>query len=785
MSPSKRGLWGRMDDLLQEFIAETRETLEALSGEIVGWEADPGDRARLDAIFRFVHTIKGSCGFLDLPRLAQLSHAAEDALASVRSGERVPDPALVTAILAIIDRIGEIVEALDAGEVLATGGEALLIAALDGAVAGEGARCGTLMPAADAPAAVHAARPGQKRSVRLSVDLLDRMMSGVSDMVLARNQLARHLRMIDDPRLEAMLERLSISVDELRDTVTRTRMQRVEALFSALPRLARDAAGSLGKSVALTIEGGDVELDREMIELLRDPLVHLVRNAVDHGIEDRADRILAGKPATGELRIVARQAGNLIIIDIADDGRGIDSERLLAKVRREQPSRAAELAGLDEEARLRLIFEPGLSSRDEVTALSGRGVGMDVVKANVEQAGGRISLASRPGHGLTISLEVPLTLAILNAVLVDAAGTRFAIPRQSVDELVAVDGGAVRVDRVAGGAVVLLRGQRLPMVSLPALLGQTGSRQAGEGQAGEAAPRYLAIVSLREGRFALALDGVRDTQELVVKPAAPAVMRAGIYAGQMLPDDGAPILLLDCAGIAARAALTFEQASAVAEEEVATEAIRALLFDDIDGVRRMMVSDAVDRIEGVATGAVRALAGGLWLTIDGRSIPVWAGNGAAAGAVRTVLRLQLDGQELAYPICDAIEIVPLPQEIAPAADPHGVVAGLAVIAGEPIELVDPLALFAAIPVAAERPLCLLHGSESGWMEAFLKPAIEQAGYRVVRHARAGEPIAVALAIEDEAETAPAPALRLSRQRGAPLYRYDRTALIAALKEYRA
>ncbi|MBB3346100.1 chemotaxis protein CheA [Sphingomonas sp. BK069] len=767
-----------MDDLLQEFIAETRETLEALSGEIVGWEADPSDRARLDSIFRFVHTIKGSCGFLDLPRLARLSHAAEDALAAVRGGDRVPDSALVSAILAIIDRIGDLVEAIDAGESLDDGGEALLIAALDAVPAA--ATSAVAVPSTATPPdpsmlAATAQRAGHKRSVRLSVDLLDRMMSGVSDMVLARNQLARHLRLIEDPRLEAMLERLSLSVDELRDTVTRTRMQRVEALFSALPRLARDSASSLGKAVSLVIEGGDVELDREMIELLRDPLVHIVRNAVDHGLEDRADRILAGKPGTGELRVVARQAGNLIIIDIVDDGRGVDTDRLIAKILRDQPSRAAELRGLDEEARLRLIFEPGLSSRDEVTALSGRGVGMDVVKANVEQAGGRISLVNRPGQGLTVSLEVPLTLAILNAVLVDAAGTRFAVPRQSVDEIVAVDGGAVRVDRVGTGSIVLLRGQRLPMVELGDLLDRAPAEP----------PRYLAIVSLREGRFALALDGVRDTQELVVKPAAPAVMRAGLYAGQMLPDDGLPILLLDCSGIAAKAGLTFEQAQAQASASVAVEPVRALLFLDVDGERRLIVSDAVDRIEKVAAGAVRSLAGGTWLTIDGRSVPVWAGQGVVAETVRTVLRLQADGLELAYPVEEAVEIVPLPDELSPAADPHGIIAGLAVVAGEPIEMVDPLALFAALPVAAERPLCLLHGSEGAWMEAFLKPTIEQAGYRVVRAVNPGERPAIALAIDEEADSAPVPALRLSRSRGQPLYRYDRGALIAALKEHRA
>jgi len=292
-----------MDDLLQEFIAETRETLEALSGEIVAWESNPDDKGRLDAIFRFVHTVKGSCGFLDLPRLARLSHAAEDVLAQVRSGERLPDRALVNAVLAVVDRIGEIVEAIDAGESLADSGEDLLIAALAEGSEEIAQPTGPLVPRAPA------------RSVRLNVELLDRMMSGMSDMVLARNELARRLRQSDlDPTVEAALERLSLTVGEMRDTVTRTRMQKIDALFSALPRMVRDTAAGLGKSVSLHIEGSDVELDREMIEVMRDPLVHIVRNAIDHGIEAPADRRQAGKRENGRLNISARQSGNQIIV---------------------------------------------------------------------------------------------------------------------------------------------------------------------------------------------------------------------------------------------------------------------------------------------------------------------------------------------------------------------------------------------------------------------------------------------------------------------------------------
>lgn len=759
-----------MDDLLQDFIGETRETLEAVSGEIVGWEADPTDRARLDAIFRFVHTIKGSCGFLDLPRLLRLSHAAEDALASVRSGTRQPDRALVNAILAIIDRISELVDAIDSGEALDDSGEDMLLAALDSAIAVAPAHADPVRR--QDPATVKTG----KRSVRLSVDLLDRMMSGVSDMVLARNQLARRTRDIDDPGLSASLERLSMTVAELRDTVTRTRMQRIEALFSPLPRIVRDTAATLGKSVSLVVEGSDVELDREMVELLRDPLVHIVRNAIDHGIEAPERRLAKGKPANGRLHVVARQAGNVIIVEIGDDGDGVDTPRLVARAMHDDPARAPALQMLNEPGRLALIFEPGLTSRDEVTAVSGRGVGMDVVKANVEQIGGRISLQNRPGQGLIVVLEVPLTLAILTAVIVETAGTRFAIPRQAVEEIVSTSQAGVRVERLGGAAMAVVRGRRLPLVDLSVLLRGAPAREASS---------LLAILSLRDITFAMPLDGVADSQELVVKPAAPAVMQAGVYAGQMLPDDGVPILLLDCAGIATRAGLSaVTRATPQEETPVAPPALPALLFIGLDGVRRMIVADAVDRIEAVAPGDVRIAAGAAWLSSGGRTIRLWSTAPIAPESVGAVLRLSADAREIAYPVREALEIIPLPEGIVPV--DAGVIAGVVTIDGEPVELVDPLRLFDDLPAGAgRRPLCLLHGRESAWMEAFLRPTIEAAGYDVVRTLQPGAAAAVTLALDDDAEPAPDDAIRLSRAPGAALYRYDRAAIVAALAERRA
>ncbi len=769
MTGLERG--ARMDDLLQEFIAETRETLEAISGEIVAWEAAPADQGRLDAIFRFVHTVKGSCGFLDLPRLARLSHAAEDVLAAVRDGKRTPDTALVNAVLGIVDRIGAIVEAIAAGASLDNSDEDLLIAAL----------APDAQPCAQAPAAPQ--NRAVSRSVRLNVDLLDHMMSGMSEMVLARNELARRLRDSDvDPQVEAALERLSLTVADMRDTVTRTRMQKVDALFSALPRLVRDTSAELAKSVDLVIEGADVELDREMIELMRDPLGHIIRNAIDHGIETPAERRAAGKPMTGRLIVSARQSGNQILIEIADDGKGIDVARIVAKAAEKRLYGVAELALMSEAAKLDLIFAPGLSSRDTVTAISGRGVGMDVVRANIEQIGGRVVLTNDPGRGLRIVIHVPLTLSILSTIIVGVGSQRFALPRQAIEEIVMVRGDQVRIDTIGDAATVTVRGKRMPLVSLGHLLDLNSD-----------APPTLVIVSTREGDYALGVDTVLDTEELVVKPASPAVMATGVYAGKTLPDNGLPMLLLDASGIAAVAGLRFTPVASVsAQVEEVVPGVPALLFDDLDGQRRAIALAVIDRVEPVPTDAIRWSGGAMRLSVGDTIIPLHAVAELGARTEVAVLRLTDGESEMAYAIAEAIEIVALPAEMAPARG-TGPIAGVVSIAGEQIELVDPHALFAGQPVTlASLPVCLLQVDGSGWMETFLKPALEASGYRCVTALAAGETAAVALAMEDApVGDTMAPVVTLRRTRtadhddDASIYRYDRPALIAALAARRA
>ena len=770
-----------MDDLLDDFIAETRETLAALAEEILLWEADPTDRQRLDAIFRFVHTVKGSCGFLNLTRLERLSHAAEDVLAEVRDGQRTADGRLVDAVLAIIDRIGDIVEAMDAGQgVPSEDDEDLIGAVAVGAV-----------PAAHTLVAEAAVARAPARSIRLPLTLLDRMMNGVSNLVLTRNELAHRLR---DEGVEgdllAAFNRMSSSIAEVRDAITRTRTARIDALFGMLPRMVRDLAGDLDKQVRLEVEGGDTELDRELIEVVRDPLSHIVRNALDHGIEAMGDRARSGKPAVATLRVAARQTGNRITIEVTDDGGGIDPERIAARAIANGRLTAPEVERMSRAQKLDLVFLAGLSTADTVTEISGRGVGMDVVRANLGRIGGSVMIESQEGRGTRVTLRVPLTLTIIPALIVSCRGQRFAVPRGSIDEIVRIGSDRARLETIGDASFVVVHDHRLPVVSLDGLL---------TGKPAVDLTGYLILLRALGGGgdllYALAVDDVHDHDEIVVRPAAPQIMEIGLYGGITLPDDGRPMLLLDPGAIAARAEVVRDVSTPLAPSVAAppVAATPVLVVHALDGFERAVRLTLVERIEDVPTSAVTHSAGRWRVLIGGALLPLIGCDGPPDGMQLRLLRLTDGATELAYAIDSVVDITSLIGEIALAAVP-GPIAGVALIAGRPVELIDVHWLFAEVDGGAApielRPRCLLRGDDA-WVRDFLRPLLDAAGYRTqVEAGEDGVPDLIIDAsasgeVEDQGLAAPVIRLRATPDRlpgdKELIFRYDRAALFAAIE----
>ncbi|MCZ8324986.1 MAG: Hpt domain-containing protein [Sphingomonadaceae bacterium] len=644
-----------MDDLITEFIAESREMLQALERGLVAWEREPEDRALLDEIFRFVHTVKGNCGFFDLPRLEALAHAAEDALGEARAGQRAIDRPLVDAVLAVIDRIGAMIETLAEGGQLGEGDDSALIAAFAAApVAAEPAAEPQAAPVVEAAPTKAARARDPFRSVRLPTSLVDRVMSGVSDMILVRNELERQLRQSDgDPALLANFGRLSSLLSELQAAMARVRMQPIATLLDSYQRMIRDLAVELGKDVELEIESGQVELDREMIELLRDPLLHIIRNAIDHGIEAPAERRAAGKRPAGRLMLSARQTGNEIRIAILDDGRGIDGDKVVARAIERGVISAEDAARLDPAARLMLVCEPGLSTAAEVTAISGRGVGMDVVRASIERIGGKLRILSTPGEGCRIMLDVPLTLSIVPSITVEVGGQVFAVPRSFVREIVR-NGRDVEVDRIGGMRHVRVRGELYPCLGLADLFGI----------AGETDPDRQTLVMLKmiDGSvFALCVDGIADHCDLVIRPVAPQVIATGLYVGVAQLNDGQPALMLDLHGVSQlgglntdRQARTAVQSEAQASEE-ARDLAAMILFAGLDGIARAVPMATVERLIDVPLDDIAHGGGFPHIVFEEAIVPLHGLVGDPAGESIDVLVLSQAGARIAYATAGAID----------------------------------------------------------------------------------------------------------------------------------
>ncbi len=545
-----------MDEaILREFLSESLENAEQVERELVALEREPGDLKRIATLFRAVHSIKGTCGFFGFTKLAAVAHAGENLLGRLRSGERTLTPEIANTILALVDTLRAILGRIEATK--EEGDETFepLIARLNQLDTGAAAPAQEPAPANDARLDTEAgtAAPADS-SVRVDVHLLDRLMNLVGELVLARNQLLLEVASSNFVDLPATAQRLNHATSELQEQVMKTRMQPIGGLWNKLPRLTRDVAAACGKSVRLDLEGAETELDRSIIEAMRDPITHLIRNAIDHGIETCAERVGHGKPEEGRLLLRAFHEGGKVHVEITDDGAGLPIERIRESAMKQHLISAEHAARMTDREWANVIFLPGFSTAERVTNVSGRGVGMDVVKNNVERIGGAIDIDSRPGQGVTVRIRIPLTLAIVPALIVTAGGERYAIPQVNVTELIRVEPSeaAVRLPLAFDAPVLRYRDGLLPLLDLRDILHAPTARH------GEHRDEAVSIAVLHADgvTVGLVVDAIVASQEIVVKPLIEQLRQIAVFAGATILGDGAVALILDVPGLARHAGMS-------------------------------------------------------------------------------------------------------------------------------------------------------------------------------------------------------------------------------------
>jgi two-component system chemotaxis sensor kinase CheA len=757
-----------MDDLLAEFLAETSEALAELDTALVALERQDGDAETLARIFRLVHSVKGAAGFLGLNRLSAVAHAAENLLGLYRDGDAQVTPAGVTAVLSAMDTIRRILAGLAETGREPDGEDGGLIAALDVAGGTTAAapppappQTPAAQPPATAPAAAAAPPPAEPapattqaaeatpasaatapvQTIRVSVGVLDELMTLASELVLVRNQLLQLSRGEEASPFAAPLARLSRITSDLQDEVMKTRMQPVSAAWGPLPRIVRDLGNELGKRIELAMSGGETELDRQVLEQIRDPLTHMVRNSCDHGLEMPEDRRAAGKPESGRIALSARQEGGRIVIEIADDGRGLDLARVRARALQRGLATEAELAAMRDDDVARFVFRPGFSTAEAITSVSGRGVGMDVVRSNIERIGGTVDLQTQPGRGTTVTIRIPLTLAIVSALVVQAACERFAVPQAGVVELVRVGRGAATVEWLDAAPVLRLRGQLLPLVALAPLLGLRDPYEAGSGVDG-----FIAVLQGDTGRYGLLVDGVFDTEEIVVKPVAPILRDLAAFSGNTILGDGGVIMILDPAGIARMAGVGAGGSAddAVgAEEESRTQ---VLLFR-AGGMPTPLVVPlgVVARLEALPARTIEVAGGRPMAQYRGQLMPLVAlgdWTPPAPDDSQPVMVFQDGTRQLGLLVDEIVDVLEQSLELRPSAERPGFL-GSAIVAGRATDVLDCAywlrkgdpSWFGKHDAVAPR---LLLVEDSGFFRQVVVPALTAAGYDVTAKADAAQ-----------------------------------------------
>jgi two-component system chemotaxis sensor kinase CheA len=755
-----------MDDLLREFLTETNESLNLVDAELVRFEQEPNNGAILGNIFRLVHTIKGTCGFLALPRLETLTHAAETLMGKFRDGMPVTAEA-VTLILSTIDRIKLILDAIEKSELEPSGGDADLIDPL-----GRMARQEAAAPPPPAPVAIEpdqpepiekpekqekaaAERPEEDRgdrlanhSIRVNVDTLDHLMTTVSELVLTRNQLLEIVRRNEDSDFKVPLQRLSSVTAELQEGVMKTRMQPIGNAWQKLPRVVRDLCAELGKDIELAMRGADTELDRQVLDLVKDPLTHLVRNCADHGIEAPAARIAAGKPAKGTIRLSAWHEGGHIIIEISDDGRGLDLAGIKARAIEKGLASEAQLAAKSEAEICNYIFAPGFTTAAKVTSISGRGVGMDVVRSNIEQIGGTVDLKSISGAGTTFTIKIPLTLAIVSALIVEAGGERFAIPQL---ELVrAGNNGEHRIEHIKDAPVLRLRNKLLPLVRLKEVF-RLGVCDDENG--------FVVVTQVGSQVFGIVVDGVFHTEEIVIKPMSSKLRHIPVFSGTTILGDGAVIMIIDPNGVAqalgraAVAAARAENSELQSREEDSDEdTVSLLVFRAGSQQPKAVPLSLVTRLEEIDCRKIEIADGRHLVQYRDQLMPLLridAETSLKKEGAQPILVFSDQGRSMGLVADEIIDIVEERLNIEVSSDRPGLL-GYAVIKGATTEIIDvghflPQAFEdwfrrRDLP-AARRTRTVLLVDDSAFFRELLAPLIKAAGYRVVAAASAAEALA--------------------------------------------
>jgi two-component system chemotaxis sensor kinase CheA len=795
-----------LDDIVEEFLVESHENLDQLDQDLVALEQDPRSRERLSSIFRTIHTIKGTSGFLAFNRLEEVAHVGENMLSRLRDGALDMTPHRTDALLQMVDTIRALLAAIEAnggeGQVEVASTVATISAALEDtpaaaapapveepaapavaeAPAAETAPAPAKKPAAKRapakkttrstkaaavpqPAPVPAvetipaqmpavavpvaaapavepskeipvaevpvaevpvapvvpvldepgptgAQPGRRAvadsTIRVDVDLLDNLMLLVGELVLTRNQIVQYVGRQTDQDLVRASQRLNLIASELQEGVMKTRMQPIDHIWSKLPRVVRDLGLQCGKSVRLEMEGRETELDKTLLEAVKDPLTHLVRNSVDHGIEAAAGRAVAGKPTEGVLTLRARHESGQVVVEVADDGAGIDPVKIGAKAVERGLLTPDALSRMSPADILQLVFLPGFSTAAAVTNVSGRGVGMDVVKTNIESIGGTIEVESVPGHGTCTRLRIPLTLAIVPALTIECAGDRYAIPQISLQELVALDAekAAAAVEEVGGASVYRLRGELLPLVHLAEVLGLPSDRHDG----------HVVIAVLRsEGRrFGLVVDRVINTEEIVVKAVGGQLKSIGLYSGATVLGDGAVALILDVQALARRAlraeSAERQESRMAASAVVAVQERQRMLLAAIGGGRRVAIPlDTVTRLEQVRSDTVERVGSREVVQYRGAILPIVRLDrhlGAFGDSDRETLEVIVyadHGRSVAIVVDEILDIVDGEAAVQSDIDDLGLL-GSAVIGDRVTELLDVRAAILAADPAFYKPL---------------------------------------------------------------------------------